>query len=246
MWSVARRPRWIGALLLALALAAGFAALGQWQLSRSVDIADDQGLTETVVPLETVAVPQAPVTADAAYRMVGVTGALVPGDASVVSGRVNGGSTGFWVVGHVVTVEGPSLAVALGWTPTREEAEAAAAASPGLQGPLAYTGRYQPTEPPQEGKFEQGERNTVSVAALVNEWTAVPRGVYGGYLVAAQAPGDLVAIDSPRPSDEVSINWLNIFYAVEWVVFAGFAVFLWYRLVRDAWEREQDEAGEVN
>ncbi|MEN9620072.1 MAG: hypothetical protein RL499_265, partial [Actinomycetota bacterium] len=29
-WQVARRPRWIGALLLALAVAAGFAALGQW------------------------------------------------------------------------------------------------------------------------------------------------------------------------------------------------------------------------
>jgi surfeit locus 1 family protein len=33
-----------------------------------------------------------------------------------------------------------------------------------------------------------------------------------------------------------------VFYAVEWVVFAGFAVFLWYRLVRDAVERERDEA----
>jgi hypothetical protein len=29
---------------------------------------------------------------------------------------------------------------------------------------------------------------------------------------------------------------------VEWVIFAGFAVFLWYRLVRDVWEREQEEA----
>ena len=34
---IARRPRWIGALVLALALAAGFAALGQWQLSRSIE-----------------------------------------------------------------------------------------------------------------------------------------------------------------------------------------------------------------
>ena len=33
-----------------------------------------------------------------------------------------------------------------------------------------------------------------------------------------------------------------MFYAVEWVVFAGFAIFLWYRLVRDAVERERDEA----
>lgn len=246
MWNVARRPKWIGALLLALAFAAGFAALSQWQLSRSVDSADAQHLTETVVPLKTVAVPQTPVSVTAAYQMVSVTGALVPGDASVVSGRVNGGRQGFWVVGHIVTTEVPSLAVALGWASTRKAAETSAAASPGLEGPRLYTGRYQPTEPPQESKFEEGERNTVSVAALVNQWTTAPRGVYGGYLVAAQAPSGLVTIDSPRPSDEVSVNWLNIFYAIEWVVFAGFAVFLWYRLVHDAWEREQEENGELN
>ena len=49
-------------------------------------------------------------------------------------------------------------------------------------------------------------------------------------------------IDSPVPEIGASVNWLNIFYALEWVVFAGFAVFLWYRLVRDAWERELEDA----
>ena len=52
-------------------------------------------------------------------------------------------------------------------------------------------------------------------------------------------------ISSPPPEQSVELNWLNIFYAVEWVVFAGFAVYLWYRLVRDAVERERDEAGEA-
>jgi surfeit locus 1 family protein len=43
----------------------------------------------------------------------------------------------------------------------------------------------------------------------------------------------------------VQFNWLNVFYAIEWVVFAGFAVFLWFRLVRDAFEREHEEAEEA-
>ena len=34
--------------------------------------------------------------------------------------------------------------------------------------------------------------------------------------------------------------WLNIFYALEWIVFAGFAVYFWWRLVRDALERERE------
>src|SRR5690606_35943559 len=61
--SVARRPRWIGALVLSLAIASGFAALGQWQLDRSVQNATVPEVeTETPVPLATVARPQAPMT----------------------------------------------------------------------------------------------------------------------------------------------------------------------------------------
>ena len=72
----------------------------------------------------------------------------------------------------------------------------------------------------------------------MNLWAEPPAGVYGGYIVAdSPAPG-LQQIDSPRPVSEVPLNLLNIFYAIEWVVFAGFAIFLWYRLVRDTWEEE--------
>jgi hypothetical protein len=40
---------------------------------------------------------------------------------------------------------------------------------------------------------------------------------------------------------DATYNWLNIFYAIEWIVFAGFAFYVWYRLVRDRVEREIDE-----
>jgi hypothetical protein len=82
----------------------------------------------------------------------------------------------------------------------------------------------------------------MSVATLINEWSTPPETVYGGYLILGEAPRGLETIDAPAPSEEVVLNWLNVFYAVEWVVFAGFAVFLWWRFVRDAWEREHEEA----
>ena len=47
-------------------------------------------------------------------------------------------------------------------------------------------------------------------------------------------------IDSVPPLPVGAINWHNLFYAVEWVVFAGFAIFFWYRLVRDDWEKIHD------
>jgi hypothetical protein len=62
--------------------------------------------------------------------------------------------------------------------------------------------------------------------------------VYGGYVISDDPPPGLQQIPSPPPDREVSLNLLNLFYAAEWVLFAGFAVFLWWRLVRDEWEKE--------
>jgi cytochrome oxidase assembly protein ShyY1 len=235
-WAVARRPRWIAALLLCLGIAAGFAALGQWQLSRSVDNSQAQGPdTEETVSLDSIAEPQSAVTPDQFGRQVTVSGAFVTGDFIVVSDRNNGGSDqGSTVLGHFVTDDGVSLVVALGWTPDPE---------PGFgsfeQGQL--TGRYLPSEAPSDSDFEAGERSAISVAELINIWPdAVP--AYGGYLVLDQPADGLQQIYSPTPSQEISLNLLNIFYAIEWVVFAGFAIYLWYRLVRDVVERERDEA----
>ncbi len=241
---VARRPRWIVALLAALLLAGGFAALGQWQLERSVARPVlEEGESERVVPLTEVAQPQQPMEEQtrAQYQRVSVSGEFVPQDTSVVVERVDRGRTGAWVVGHFVDAGGASLAVAIGWAPS--EADAASAAARFAEqdpSPVDLVGRYLPSEAPETGEFE--ERNDrMSAAALINTWSVVPEAAYGGYLVAGEAPAGLETIDSPPPSPEVALNWLNIFYAVEWAVFAVFAVYLWYRLVKDAWEREIEE-----
>jgi len=249
MWEVARRPRWIGMLFVCLAIAAGFALLGQWQISRSVEdgtVLDRD--TETVLPLEQIAAPQQTITTLAAGQRVRFDATTVDGDWVIVGERSNAGQPGYWVVGHVlvnasseVDAAAPSLAVALGWAPSREAAEDIVEGAPRVEGEI--TGRFLATEPPGEDDFENGEQRSVSVAALINQWADAPSTVYGGYVVVDDAPAGLDAIDSPVPTAEVELNWLNVFYAIEWAIFAVFAVFLWFRLVRDAWERElEDEA----
>lgn len=239
---MARRPKWIGALILALAIAGGFAALGQWQLSRSVEAGADTSLTETVVPLSSVAEPQQPVL-DEAYRLVSTGTAFVAGDYVVLSDRLAAAEPGYWVVGHALVPGGASLAVALGWTGS---ADAAASAIAALErhAPTSVEGRYLPSEAPTESDFEAGKRSALAVSELINLWREAPDGVYGGYLIAGDQVAGLQTIDAPAPSSEVSVNLLNLFYAVEWVVFAGFAVFLWYRLVKDVVEEE--ETGNVD
>ena len=242
MFQIARRPKWIAALVLALAIAAAFAALGQWQLARSVEggvVTDVQ--SEVTVPLESVATPNAPLTTDEVGQLVEVDVTFVPGDSVILVDRLVESNRGSWVVAHAVTGDGASIAVALGWAADEDAAAAAIAEfeSSTPSQPTLVSGRYLQSESPQESDFEAGKRTALSVAELINLWAEAPDEVYGGYVVLDDAPAGLETIPTPPPDREVSLNLLNVFYAAEWVIFAGFAVFLWWRLVRDEWEKER-------
>lgn len=254
LWRTLVRPRWIALLVLALVVAGAFAALGHWQLSRAVESNGSGtaiGEDETISPLEDVmAAPTDTIRTDDVGRLVDVEGRWVEGDFVVIADRVNDGPTGWWVAGHLATGAdgtGPSLAVAMGWTDDEDVAESTAAAwndGEAPDGTVTLTGRVVDSEAPvvPEEDGDPHEMTTLSEAALVNIWqTTASSEIYSVNLVSADAPAVLEDIYSPRPEAETTVNWLNIFYAAEWVVFAGFAVYFWYRLGRDAWEREAEE-----
>jgi cytochrome oxidase assembly protein ShyY1 len=190
-----------------------------------------------------------PIPDDVIGQLVEVNGSYVPGDFLVVSERVNLGANGYWVAGHLVTETEPeaSIAVALGWTKDREVAEQTAAElNAGAEASaVEISGRLNASQAP-EMPDEDGdpfEITMMSTAAFVNIWTEIgDRPVYNGYIVADDAPASLTVIDAPPVEEEVSLNWLNIFYAIEWAVFAGFAIFVWFHLVKDAKSRRDEEA----
>ena len=148
-----------------------------------------------------------------------------------------------------------SVAVAIGWAATEADALAAVdqlnqdAAAPGAADtPLAITGRLisdeGPVLPPKDG--DPLTLTRMSPAALLSRWHDIEGlDVYRAYIAAEVPQGPLDAISSPAPAEGAPVNWLNIFYAIEWAVFAGFAFYLWYRLARDAWEREVEEIEEA-
>ncbi|WP_396658444.1 SURF1 family protein [Microbacterium sp.] len=249
------RPRWLGLLALCLVVAAVFAWLGQWQLSRAVDVdPPPPGVTEQVVPIADVVAPGAYLPEPYVGQKVSVTGRWIPEDFLVVSSRFNDGVEGYWVTGQLrlgdSSAAAPtSLAVAVGWAATRAEAEAAASAlsvhaenDPGAS--HALTGRLisdeGPAVPPRGA--DPMEMTRMSPAALLSRWHDIDGiEVYRPFLAVTDPLGGLDAISSPAPVEGSGVNWLNIFYAVEWAVFAGFAFYLWYRLARDAWERELED-----
>ena len=246
------RPRWVLALLAALGIAAGFALLGQWQLERAVEQAVVQERpTEEVRPLAEVAAPDGYTEQAATGQRVEATGTFVPGDTVIVEWRVNDGESGYWPVAHLEVTDAPQggLPVALGWAPDLDTArDAADRFDSAAGGEVTVIGRFLPSEAPTvpDPDADPFSMRTVAVAQLINVWTDYDdRPVYFGYVTATEPAAGLEAISSPPPEQSVELNWLNVFYAVEWVVFAGFAIFLWYRLVRDAVQREREEAEEA-
>jgi len=236
------RPWWIGMLGFALLAAAIFAWLGQWQLGNAIDTdPPPPGLTEELRPLTDVVEPGAYLPEPLVGQRVETSGEWVPGDFLVVSSRFNEGEEGYWVTGQLRVADRTSIAVAVGWTPERATADAVAS-DLNARAPFAsdITGRLISDEgaqlPPRD---EVTKMSRMSPAMLLGRWHDTEQlFVYRPYLASAEAPEGLSDISSPPPDEGNPINWLNVFYAVEWAIFAGFAFYIWYRLARDAWERE--------
>jgi hypothetical protein len=80
---------------------------------------------------------------------------------------------------------------------------------------------------------------SLSLAQLVNLYSQEPVQSFAGFLALDAEPGlGLDRIELPPQQAGTQVNWLTLFYAVEWVLFGGFAVFLWWRLVEDQRIRE--------
>lgn len=252
------RPRWIALLLLCLVVAGVFAWLGQWQLGRAIDTDPlPPGATEQVEPLGEVVEPGRYLPEPFVGQRVEVTGTWVPGDFLPVAGRFNDGVEGYWVTGQLrvdpsagsgteETTVPTSIAVAIGWAATADEARAASEALEAEASGAAVdvVGRIisdeGPALPPRGA--DPFTMTRMSSAALLAQWSDTEGlAVYRPYLVSEDASGGLAEISARPPEDASGVNWLNIFYAAEWAVFAGFAFYLWYRLAKDAWEREVED-----
>ncbi|MUU72774.1 SURF1 family protein [Pseudarthrobacter sp. GA104] len=258
MWKTALKPRWIAGFVFAIAISGVFVLLSQWQFGRSTrpEIPANPA-TEQVRPLTETLQPGEFFHGTDADQMVSAEGSYDPAKQLLVPGRLHDGRPGYWVVTAFAVSGAPTLSgvaaspqtwipVARGWVADR----AAAPAPP--SGILQLTGRLLPSEAPVPGTAPRpGEATAVSVAELINYWEVSS---YPGFLAAtaeitggedvspAAVPGELLPLNiGPQPPAQ-QINWLNLFYSLEWVVFAGFALFIWWRLVKDDYHRDLEDS----
>ena len=254
-WSqVARRPKWIFGLFLALAIAAVFALLGQWQLERSFTEVQPEDQNQKPVVLIESEKPGAPLTPIAANKRVKAGLMLDTQNVFIVANRLqrtnNEVVSGYWVIANssVLLEDGDStasLSVGIGFAESLTVAETARAElmeSIQAQAFLEQTGRYLQTEGPEPvtDPTKPYLLESFSLAQLVNLYKGDTLQSLAGFMVLDSEPGfGLETIVIAPPEAGTQVNWLTLFYALEWALFAGFAVFLWWRLVEDARIREQ-------
>ena len=250
MLRTALKPRWLVLLVLALGLATVMAGLGQWQLDRARENSRREAVqaaaSRPAVPLTELLAPRRSFTNAQADRPVTVTGRWDAAHQLLVDGRYLDGVRGWWVLTPLVLDDGSAVAVVRGWVPSPTDP----AADPGAVGggDVQVAGVLRPGEPPVDREpgagtgLPPGQLDGVDLTQLVQRW---PQKLYTGYVVltgevaaqvAGQAPAAATAVPRlvpPTAPSNQSVAWQNLSYALQWFVFAGFLLLLWFRLVRD-------------
>lgn len=225
-WRVATRPKYIAGFLISLIAAAAFSLLGQWQLERS--FTQEQ-------------------TAEEIQKIVTVEAMLDTKNIYIVENRLQAGQPVFWLLANSIDETGKSLTLAIGQSDSLIKLEAARFDLKNSLTAAAFmpiSGYWLPTEAPLDiDRNKTYLVKSVSIAQLINLYSPdVALTSYTDFLVAqgfanSLSPqlGEIDAVLEPA----AAINWLTLFYAAEWVLFAGFAIFLWGRTVKDAVEAER-------
>lgn len=228
--------------MVALLIVIAFIQLGRWQLG----VAEDEALRESLekaraqqpVAVETVLRPHVDFPNNLSTRPVSATGEFGT-DQVIVAGRRLDGRTGFWVVAPLkVSATGATLPVLRGYVTSTDDAP------PVPSGTVTVTGGLAPPESPYAGQSPpEGQLGSIDTSVLVGRW---PGDLYNAFVFqqsetpapSATALGSMVRV--PTPTGETGLKWRNAAYALQWWVFAIFALYLWWRTVR----HDVEEAGD--
>lgn len=210
-------------LLHAFALVAlgGTGWLGAWQVAAWQDNREDKALAlrdAAALPLDDVLGADDPFPADSTGQPVTVAGEWLDGDTVYVEH-----GSGSWVVTPVSTAGGSAMLVVRGSTE--------GGGAPPVDGSVTLEGWLQPS--------------SASGVRVLDVLQGMDRDVYSGYVITrspVESGLDPVSPDQlPKPDTFTSLR--NLLYGLEWWVFGGFALFLWWRWTRDELERVRLVAG---
>ncbi|MFF4548148.1 SURF1 family protein [Streptomyces sp. NPDC001435] len=240
-------PRWWGINVFVLLSIPFCIFMGSWQLGRfEARVQDHRAATEQASSARSEAArPLAellPVDKSTSGKRVTATGRY--DKQFLVPGRELDNRSGFYVMTLLRTDSGKALPVVRGWLPGN--ADPAKAPAPPA-GEVTVTGALQASETPgdngvsAQGGLPSGQTAAISSASLVN---LVPYRVYDAWVTLDKGDSGMKAVPASAP-DNTGLDlkaFQNLGYTGEWFVFAGFVVFMWFRLLRRELEFARDAA----
>ena len=249
----------MGSLLLVLVLVTCFVGLSAWQVDRAQhknDVTDSAGVDE-LKDFNDVMDAQAPMPGILADQRVSLSGHWIPDAQVVIPGRVQDGDSGYWVVtmfapdgAHlgegvkVADAEKKTIAIPVvrGFTTDEDTAMNSEA----RDGQVELTSRIGPIEGPVEGNdLPDGQVHTVSTSQIINLFPDLL--TYSGFLIPETADGaaasvgtdGLEQVPTTTTRDEGGFDLQSAVYALEWIIFAAMALYMWFQLLRDDFVRRR-------
>jgi cytochrome oxidase assembly protein ShyY1 len=239
-------PRWWAInVFVVLAIPVCLVA-GSWQLSRFEDQVaahrEQQDAAEVTGPARPLA-RLLPPTTETVGEVATVTGRFDAGEQLLVPDRELDGERGFYVLTPLLPSDGgPAVPVVRGWLPGA--ADAGRVPEPPA-GEVTVAGALQAAESPSEvgggaTGLPDGQLAVIGAASLIN---VLPYEVVDAWITVRDAEAPLAAVPPTAPSGSGldADAFQNLGYTAEWFVFAGFAVFMWFRLFRRELEAKRDE-----
>ncbi|MEU8587099.1 SURF1 family protein [Streptomyces sp. NPDC048664] len=238
-------PRWWGINAFVLLAIPFCVFMGSWQLSRfEARVQEHHTQTERAATDRTQAARPLgdllPVDQRTSGMRATATGRY--GKQLLVPDRELDGKRGYYVLTMLRTGSGKALPVVRGWLPGDADAAKAPAAP---AGEVTVTGALQASESPGSGGagtgggLPAGQTAAISAASLVN---LVPYDVYDAWVTLDKADSGMRAVPATAPAGGgLDLKaFQNLGYTGEWFVFAGFTVFMWFRLLRREVEYARD------
>lgn len=231
----------VGLTAVALALIAVMGWLGWWQVSVYDDHQHDdaaQAQREQPVPLTDLLGPDDPLLAADVGRPVIANGEYLADEqftASGLEGLPDGASA---VVTPLRTATGSSVLVVRGAAEAGQDL-------PPPAGAVTVVGYLEPSMADGTAIDADGTATGLHIPSLVS---GISTDLYGGYLVLSESkPADVGLAPVPPPEGEPS-PWAgirNLAYGIQWWAFAGFVVFMWWRIWREDAARTAQQAQEA-
>lgn len=228
MLRLALTPRWLAAALGVLLAVALCVVAGRWQWQRTQDVLSaERAAAEVAAPLEQVLpAGSTQLPSEVMGRAVILTGTYEPQYQATVPNRVHDGGAGVWVVTGLRLADGSVAAVLRGSLPSADD--------PGAQvpaGPVVVDGVLQPDESfYADAADAPGQVAAVVGSRLAAQWAT---DLLPGYVtLTAQSPADPPAptpVEPPAVAADVPFPLQNFFYALQWWIFGGFAIAVYFR-----------------